>query len=167
MNMSCFREEITLENPVDAGNAWRGLIKETEVRKVTVKDAAAMGFNLIDATDTMMGELNDRVVIESVTNDSIMGRHTHIIRYHTKSNSRYPRLPYYRAVFHVYLQGAGDPSSALNGERGWSKGYMSENNWFKLRHESGDVGKTAHYRVRWETDSGAKGPWSMASAEVW
>jgi hypothetical protein len=35
--MSTFREEITLENPRDAGNAVEGIIKETEVRKVTVK----------------------------------------------------------------------------------------------------------------------------------
>ncbi|MDR3325554.1 MAG: retroviral-like aspartic protease family protein [Spirochaetaceae bacterium] len=35
--MSTFREEITLENPVDAGMARRGVIKDTEVRKVTVK----------------------------------------------------------------------------------------------------------------------------------
>jgi hypothetical protein len=35
--MSCFKEEITLENPVDAGMARRGLIKESEVRRLTVK----------------------------------------------------------------------------------------------------------------------------------
>jgi hypothetical protein len=35
--MSTFREEITLENPRDAGNVRHGLIKESEVRKVTVK----------------------------------------------------------------------------------------------------------------------------------
>jgi hypothetical protein len=35
--MSCFREEITLENPRDAGNAVEGIIKETEVRRLTVK----------------------------------------------------------------------------------------------------------------------------------
>jgi hypothetical protein len=29
--MSCFKERITLENPVDAGMARHGLIKETEV----------------------------------------------------------------------------------------------------------------------------------------
>ncbi|MDR3301288.1 MAG: aspartyl protease family protein [Spirochaetaceae bacterium] len=34
--MRTFREEITLENPRDAGNVRHGLIKEAEVRKVTV-----------------------------------------------------------------------------------------------------------------------------------
>jgi hypothetical protein len=34
--MSTFREEITLENPVDAGMAQRGLLKESEVRRLTV-----------------------------------------------------------------------------------------------------------------------------------
>jgi predicted aspartyl protease len=34
--MSCFREEIRLENPRDAGNAGEGIIKETEVRRITV-----------------------------------------------------------------------------------------------------------------------------------
>jgi hypothetical protein len=34
--MSCFREEITLENPRDAGNAVEGMIKETEVRRLMV-----------------------------------------------------------------------------------------------------------------------------------
>jgi hypothetical protein len=133
----------------------------------TAKDTAAMGFNLIDATNTVAGALNDRVVIESVTNDPIIGNHSHIIRYHTKSDSHYLRLPYYQAVFQVYLQGAGDPPPVLNGNRGWSKDYLSENNRFELRHKSGDVGKIAHYRARWETEGGAKGPWSIiASAKV-
>jgi hypothetical protein len=34
--MSTFKEEITLENPVDATNAVNGIIKETEVRRLTV-----------------------------------------------------------------------------------------------------------------------------------
>jgi hypothetical protein len=125
-----------------------------------------MGFHLLDATDTVAGELNDRVVIDSVTNDPIMGSHTHIIRYHIKRKQHRYRVIYYQAVLQVYLQGAGDPPPVLNGERGWSKNYLSENNRFELRHKSGDVGKTAHYRARWETEGGAKGRWSMASAEV-
>ncbi|MDR3325308.1 MAG: hypothetical protein LBS82_04920 [Spirochaetaceae bacterium] len=35
--MSIFSEEIILENPRDAGNALEGIIKETEVRRLTVK----------------------------------------------------------------------------------------------------------------------------------
>jgi predicted aspartyl protease len=35
--MSIFSEEIILENPVDVGDARRGFIKETEVRRLTVK----------------------------------------------------------------------------------------------------------------------------------
>jgi hypothetical protein len=35
--MSIFSEEITLENPRDAGNVRHGIIKETEVRRLTVK----------------------------------------------------------------------------------------------------------------------------------
>jgi hypothetical protein len=34
--MSTFKTEITLENPRDAGNAAEGMIKETEVRRLTV-----------------------------------------------------------------------------------------------------------------------------------
>jgi clan AA aspartic protease len=35
--MSIFSEEITLSNPRDAGNARHGIIKESEVRRLTVK----------------------------------------------------------------------------------------------------------------------------------
>jgi hypothetical protein len=35
--MSIFSEEITLANPRDAGNARHGIIKESEVRRLTVK----------------------------------------------------------------------------------------------------------------------------------
>jgi clan AA aspartic protease len=34
--MSIFSEQITLENPRDAGNAVEGIIKESEVRRLTV-----------------------------------------------------------------------------------------------------------------------------------
>jgi predicted aspartyl protease len=51
--MSCFREEITLENPVDAGNARRGIIKKSEVRKVTVKALVDTGaWTLVINEDT-------------------------------------------------------------------------------------------------------------------
>jgi hypothetical protein len=35
--MSIFSEKITLKNPVDVGMAQRGLIKESDVRRLTVK----------------------------------------------------------------------------------------------------------------------------------
>jgi hypothetical protein len=54
----------------------------------------------------------------------------------------------------------------LNNEKGWSKDYISMVEPFEIRHEPGDVGKTAYYRAHWETPSGVKGPWAMASAEV-
>ncbi|MDR3284693.1 MAG: retroviral-like aspartic protease family protein [Treponema sp.] len=51
--MSCFREEITLENPRDAGNARHGIIKETEVRHLTVKALVDTGaWTLVISEDT-------------------------------------------------------------------------------------------------------------------
>jgi hypothetical protein len=41
--MSTFREEITLENPRDAGNAVEGMIKEADVRRLTVKALVDIG----------------------------------------------------------------------------------------------------------------------------
>jgi hypothetical protein len=41
--MSCFREEITLENPTDATNAVNGIIKEMEVRRLTVDALVGTG----------------------------------------------------------------------------------------------------------------------------
>jgi hypothetical protein len=146
-----------------AGLLERGLLLEPR----TAKDAAAMGCHLLDATATVLGVMIDVLIIDSLTNDPIPGSHTHIIRYHIKQNTHSTRVIYYQAVFQVYLQGAGDPPPVLNSERGWSKGYVSLNAPFELRHEPGDVGKTAHYRVRWVTEGGVKGPWSMASAKVW
>jgi predicted aspartyl protease len=56
--MSCFREEITLENPRDAGNAVEGIIKETEVRRLTVKalvDTGAWTLVISEATRVKLG----------------------------------------------------------------------------------------------------------------
>jgi hypothetical protein len=69
-------------------------------------------------------------------------------------------------VFQVYLKGTSDADPILNNERGWSKDYVSMNEPFEIRHESTDMGKIAYYRAHWETPGGAKGPWSMMSAEV-
>jgi clan AA aspartic protease len=56
--MSCFREEIRLENPVDATNAVNGIIKETEARRLTVKalvDTGAWTLVMNEATRAKLG----------------------------------------------------------------------------------------------------------------
>jgi hypothetical protein len=140
----------------------RGLLLEPR----TAADAVAMGFHLLDGTHTVVTAVNDVVDIDSIANGPIPGSHTHILHYRIEGSPRRAKSPYLLAIFQVYIQGAGDPPPILNSERGWSKDYVSLNEPFELRHEPGDVGKTAHYRALWETESGVKGPWSMASAEV-
>jgi hypothetical protein len=56
--MSCFREEITLENPADASNARHGIIKESEVRRFTVDalvDTGAWTLVINEATRAKLG----------------------------------------------------------------------------------------------------------------
>jgi hypothetical protein len=58
--MSTFSTEIRLENPRDAGNARHGLIKETEVRRLTVNaldisDEKAIN-RLLERVDTSLPE---------------------------------------------------------------------------------------------------------------
>jgi hypothetical protein len=56
--MSTFKEQITLENPIDATNAVNGLIKETEVRRLTVKalvDTGAWTLVMNEATRVKLG----------------------------------------------------------------------------------------------------------------
>jgi hypothetical protein len=63
--MSTFREEITLENPVDAGMAARGIIKETEVRKVTVKALVDIGAWTLVINEETRAKLGLRVLYTS------------------------------------------------------------------------------------------------------
>ena len=132
----------------------------------TAEDAVAMGFQLIDDARTMITVVNDAVDIDSISNSPIPGSHTHIVRYHIEGRARRSKSPYHLAVFQVYIRGPGDPEPILNSEQGWSKDYISLSEPFELRHEPGDVGKTAYYRAHWETANGVKGPWAMVSAEV-
>jgi hypothetical protein len=132
----------------------------------TETDAVAMGFHLIDGTRTTVTAVNDAVDIDEISNGVIPGSHTHVVRYRVEGRSSRAKAPYHLAVFQVYVRGAGDPEPILNRERGWSKDYISMVEPFELRHEPGDVGKTAYYRAQWETSSGVKGPWAMTSAEV-
>jgi hypothetical protein len=56
--MSTFKEEITLENPVDAGMAQRGIIKESEVRRLTVNalvDSGAWTLVMNEETRAKLG----------------------------------------------------------------------------------------------------------------
>jgi hypothetical protein len=56
--MSTFKEEITLENPIDAGNARRGIIKESEVRRLTVNalvDSGAWTLVINEETRVKLG----------------------------------------------------------------------------------------------------------------
>jgi hypothetical protein len=132
----------------------------------TAEDVVAMGFHLIDGTRTPTTVVNDAVDIDEITNGIIPGSHTHIVRYHIEGRPNRAKAPYHLAVFQVYVKGAADPEPILNSERGWSKDYISMTEPFEMRHEPGDVGKTAYYRAHWETSGGVKGPWAMASAEV-
>jgi hypothetical protein len=132
----------------------------------TAEDAVAMGFHLIDGTRTPTTVVNEAVDIDEITNGIIPGSHTHIVRYHIEGHPHRAKAPYHLAVFQVYVRGAADPEPILNSERGWSKDYISMTEPFELRHEPGDVGKTAYYRAHWETLGGVKGPWAMSSAEV-
>jgi hypothetical protein len=53
-----FKEQITLENPVDAGMAERGLLNETEVRRLTVDalvDTGAWTLVMNEATRIKLG----------------------------------------------------------------------------------------------------------------
>jgi hypothetical protein len=140
----------------------RGLLLDPR----TETDAVAMGFSLVDGTRTVVTVVNDAVDIDSISNGPIPGSHVHFIRYHIEGKAHRAKAPYHLAIFQVYLKGADDPDPILNSERGWSKDYVSMNEPFEIRHEQGDVGKIAYYRAHWETTGGAKGPWSMTSAEV-
>jgi predicted aspartyl protease len=56
--MSAFREEITLENSTDATNAVNGLIKESEVRRLTVNamvDSGAWTLVINEETRVRLG----------------------------------------------------------------------------------------------------------------
>jgi hypothetical protein len=56
--MSIFSEEITLANPHDASNVRHGIIKETEVRRLTVKalvDTCAWTLVINEATRAKLG----------------------------------------------------------------------------------------------------------------
>ena len=132
----------------------------------TSEDAVAMGFHLIDNKRTSLTTVSDAVDIDRIANGTVPGSHTHIIYYRIEGSSHRAKAPYHLAVFQVYVRGADDPEPILNSERGWSKDYISLREPFEIRHESGDVGKTAYYRAHWETSRGVKGPWAMASAEV-
>jgi hypothetical protein len=132
----------------------------------TEADAVAMGFSLLDRTRTAVSVVNDAVDIDSISNGPIPSSHVHIIRYHIEGKTYRAKAPYHLAVFQVYLKGPDDAEPVLNSERGWSKDYVSMREPFEMRHEPGDMGKTAYYRAQWETTGGAKGPWSMMSAEV-
>jgi hypothetical protein len=132
----------------------------------TAADAVAMGFHLIDDTRTVVTKVNDAVDIDEITNGAIPGSHIHVIGYRIEGRPTRAKAPYHLAIFQVYIQGPGDPPPILNSDRDWSKDYVSMNEPFELRHEPGDVGKTAYYRAQWETDGGIKGPWAMSSAEV-
>jgi hypothetical protein len=148
----------------------------------TSEDAVAMGFHLIDDTRTPTTVVNEAVdcsnasrlslgvllrkTPRSSTNGAIPGSHTHVVHYHIEGRPNRAKAPYHLAVFQVYVKGAADPEPILNSERGWSKDYISMTEPFEMRHEPGDVGKTAYYRAHWETSGGVKGPWAMSSAEV-
>jgi hypothetical protein len=57
-DMCVFGEEITLENPADVGMARRGFIKESEVRRLTVKalvDTCAWTLVINEATRAKLG----------------------------------------------------------------------------------------------------------------
>ena len=140
----------------------RGLLLEPR----TKEDAVAMGFQLVDDTRTMITVVNDAVAIDSISNGPIPGSHAHIVRYHIEGSAHRSKAPYRLAVFQVYVRSADEPEPILNSEQGWSKDYVSMKDPFELRHKPGDVGKIAYYRAQWETKGGAKGPWSMARAEI-
>jgi hypothetical protein len=59
--------EITLENPVDAGNARRGIIRETEVRKVTVNAMVDTGAWTLVINEDIRAKLGLRVERTQVT----------------------------------------------------------------------------------------------------
>ena len=154
-----------------AGNALRESLRDLLDRGLlleprTAEDAVAMGFQLIDDIRTTITVVNDAVAIDSISNSFIPGSHTHVVRYHIEGHAHRSKAPYHLAVFQVYIRGASDPEPILNSEQGWSKDYISMHEPFELRHDPGDVGKTAYYRAHWEMSNGVKGPWSMASAEV-
>ena len=154
-----------------AETALRGALSDLLERGLlltprTAEDVVAMGFELIDDTRTAVTVVHDTVDIDSVSNGPVPGSHTHILHYRIEGRAHRAKTPYHLAVFQVYIRGADDPEPVLNSERGWSKDYISMTEPFEIRHESGDVGKTAYYRALWETAGGVKGPWAMASAEI-
>ncbi|MDR3337268.1 MAG: aspartyl protease family protein [Treponema sp.] len=59
--MSVVYTEITLENPVDAGMAQRGIIKETEVRKVTVNAMVDTGAWTLVMNEDIRSKLGLRI----------------------------------------------------------------------------------------------------------
>jgi predicted aspartyl protease len=60
--MSCFKEEITLENPVDASNAVEGIIKETEVRHSMVNALVDTGAWTLVINEETRAKLGLRVL---------------------------------------------------------------------------------------------------------
>jgi hypothetical protein len=65
--MSCFREEITLEDPRDAGNAVEGIIKETEVRHITVKALVDTGAWTLVINEETRAKLGLRILYTSTS----------------------------------------------------------------------------------------------------
>jgi hypothetical protein len=185
---TAFKEAVAAWTPAYAACKGAHLPHDTEVKNIaegalraalsdllarglliaprTTADAVAMGFHLVDDSRTTVTEVSDSVDIDDITNGIIPGSHTHVMHYRVAGKSNRAKAPYHLAVIQVFIRGKDDPEPVLNSEEGWGKDYISLSEPFEIRHDPGDVGKTAYYRAHWETDSGVKGPWSMASAEV-
>jgi predicted aspartyl protease len=65
--MSTFKEEITLENPVDATNAVNGLIKESAVRRLTVNALVDTGAWTLVMNEETRAKLGLRVLYKDTS----------------------------------------------------------------------------------------------------
>jgi hypothetical protein len=132
---------------------------------VTNVDREKMHLPLLNQKSTPQGTVNEAVEI-TITNDPMADSHRHILHYKREGASNKAKAPWHLAVFQIYIQGPDDPAPMIDSERFWSKDFINMDSPYTHQHVSTDVGKICWYRAHWEASSSAKGPLSMARAQI-
>jgi hypothetical protein len=132
---------------------------------VTDVDREKMHLHLLNTKPTPQGPVNEGVEI-TITNDPMADSHRHILYYKREGASNKAKAPWHLAVFQIYIQGPDDPAPMIDSERFWSKDFINMDSPYTHQHTTPDVGKTCWYRAHWEATNGAKGPLSMARAQI-
>jgi hypothetical protein len=132
----------------------------------TAADIVALGFSLIDDSNTPTTEINDTVDIDEITNGPTPGTHVHVVKYRIAGSPSRAKEPYQMAVFRVCVRDKALPPPSVDGDEGWGNDITSMKSPLKRRYDDADDGKIAYYRAHWEAKGGLKGNWAMASAMI-